>query len=220
MDFSRLRQGEIVAGLAGLALIICMFLDWYGVGDEGYSGWDTLTDFDGFLIAAAGVAGIALALLAAAGRRVNLGDLPRGCVTAALGAIATAIIVWRIFSDPATGDELDLEFGLFLGLASAIGVTVGATMALREGGFDPLPAVAGGRTRPAPPTTTRAAAAPTASASRSTGTAKTRARSGSGRSASSGSASSRGSSSRSGSRSSRSGSRSASTRKRSSGGKK
>ena len=65
MDFSRLRQGEIIAGLAGLALIITLFLDWYGAGDESASGWDSLTDFDGFLIAAAGVAGIALA---AAGR--------------------------------------------------------------------------------------------------------------------------------------------------------
>jgi hypothetical protein len=206
MDFSRLRQGEIIAGLAGVALIITMFLDWYGVGDDGVSAWDSLTDFDGFLIAAAGVAGIVLALLAAAGRKLNLGDLPRGCVTAALGAIAVALIVWRMFADPAAGGDLDLEFGIFLGLASAIGVTVGATMALREGGFEPLSTVAGGRTRSAPATTARAAAAPAARSSSSSRSTSTRKKSPSTRKKST--------SSRSGSRSRSTGSR------RSSGGRK
>jgi hypothetical protein len=189
----------MIAGLAGLALIISMFLSWYGAGDETADAWDTLTDFDGFLIAAAGVAGIALALLGAAGRRVNLGDLPRGCVTAALGAIAVALIVWRMFSQPVPGT--DLEFGLFLGLAAAIGVTVGATLALREGGFDPLPAVAGGRTRAAPTATTRRATA---------GRSSSRA----GSSSRSSSARSKGSSRSAGSRSGSSGGRRSSSRKK------
>ena len=226
MDFSRLRQGEIIAGVAGVALLITMFLDWYGVGGEAASGWDSLTDFDGFLITAAGVAGIVLALLAAAGRKVNLGDLPRGCVTAALGALAVALIVWRMFADPAPGTELDLEYGIFLGLAAAIGVTVGATMALREGGFDPLPAVAGGRTRPAPTTTTRAA---TSAGSAGTASARTTPAKRSSRSTSSRSSSSRSTTKKSGSRSTssrgRSSSRSTSSRsgsrsRRSSGGRK
>ena len=160
MDFSRLRQGEIIAGLAGLALIIFMFLPWYSLGtgvpqlnipdipgidtsaiqlpevDDTASGWDALTDFDGFLIAAAGIAGIALAGLAAAGRRVNLGGLPRGSVTAALAVLASLLIFWRLFAQPSPG--ADLEIGIFLGLAAAIGVAVGALMALREGGFEPV----------------------------------------------------------------------------------
>jgi hypothetical protein len=166
MDTSRMRQGEIVAGIAGLLLIIFLFMPWYGtLGgleapdvsvpdipgidegpfppadsdlDDDASGWDALTDFDGFLIAAAGIAGIALALLAAAGRRLNVAGLPRGAVTAALGALAVALIVWRIFAQPTPG--ADLEFGIFLGLLAAIGVTAGAVMALREGGFEPLAA--------------------------------------------------------------------------------
>ena len=207
MDFSRLRQGEIVAGLAGVALIIFMFLPWYGAGGDDADAWDSLTDLDGFLIAAAGIAGIALTGLAAAGRKVNLGGLPRGCVTAALGALATALIVWRLFAQPFPG--VDLEFGIFLGLAAAIGVAVGAVMALREGGFEPLVAVAGGRTRvasaaSAPTTTRRAPAAPKKRSS--AGSKKT--------------TSSRTKSSGSRSRSTGSRSRSTGTRKRSSGGKK
>jgi hypothetical protein len=162
VDFSRLRQGEIVAGIAGAALIIFLFLPWYSLGinapnieipdipgldegpiepqdvdvDDDASGWDSLTDIDGFLIAAAGLAGIALALLAAAGRSLNLGGLPRGYVTAGLGALATALIVWRIFAQPTPG--ADLKIGIFLGLLAALGVTVGAVMALRERGFEPF----------------------------------------------------------------------------------
>jgi hypothetical protein len=162
VDFSRLRQGEIVAGIAGAALIIFLFLPWYSLGidapdvslpdipgldegpiappdadvDDDASGWDSLTDIDGFLIAAAGLAGIALALLAAAGRRLNIGGLPRGYVTSGLGALATALIVWRIFAQPIPG--ADLKVGIFLGLLAAFGVTMGALMALREGGFEPL----------------------------------------------------------------------------------
>jgi hypothetical protein len=160
LDFSRLRQGEIIAGVAGLALIIFMFLPWYSLGidppeidipdipgidtsgiqppevDDDASGWDSLTDFDGFLIAAAGLAGIILAGLAAAGRKVNLGGLPRGSVTAFLGVLATALIFWRLFAQPTPG--ADLEIGIFLGLAAAIGVAVGALMSLREGGFEPV----------------------------------------------------------------------------------
>jgi hypothetical protein len=210
LDFSRLRQGEIVAGLAGLALIICMFLPWYGLGlggdvptveipdipgideeslggledspevDDDADAWDSLTDFDGFLIAAAGMAGIALALLAGAGRRLNLGGLPRGSVTAALGALAVGLILWRIFAQPVPG--ADLEFGIFLGLAAAIGVTVGATMALREGGFEPLVGVTGtgtgarraasSRSASSRTATTKRAPAKKSGSSRSSGTRK------------------------------------------------
>jgi hypothetical protein len=228
MDFSRLRQGEIVAGLAGLALIVFMFLPWFGTGletpelpdvpeipgvdtgafeqpevDDDLSGWDSLTDWDGFLIALAGLSGIALAGLAAAGRRLNLGDLPRGGGTAVLGALATLTIVFRLLADKG-----DLEFGIFLGLAAAIALTVGALLALREGGFEPLATVAGGRTRAATggaTTTTRRASSGSSSrssSSRSSSSSSTKSRSGarSGGSRSSGSRS-RSSSSRGGSRS-------------------
>src|SRR5918999_4517447 len=131
MDFSRLRQGEIVAGVAGLALLVCMFLPWFGLGietpdvevpdipgldpsaipdspdvDDDVSGWDSLTDWDGFLITLAALSGIALAALAASGRRLNIG-LPRGGGTAVLGSLATLTIIWRLFADKG-----DLEFGI------------------------------------------------------------------------------------------------------------
>ena len=229
MDFSRLRTGEIIAGIAGIALLVFMFFDWFegggggfevetqtqelpGVGEvevptgggtaepEGVSGWDSLRDWDGFLVLLAGLSGVALAMLTALGRRINLGGAPRGAGTAVLASLATLMILWRWL----LGDQADVEFGLFLGLAATIALTVGALMALRDGGFEPLVKVAGGRTRTAASaSTTRRAAS--GSARKSSGS-----RSGSSRSGSRSSAS----------RSSSSKSRSSSSRGRSGGGRK
>ena len=79
LDSSRLRTGEIVAGIGGVALFVFLFFDWFGGGAEvsgslvngtatlshpGISGWDALTDLPGFLIILSGISGIALAYLA------------------------------------------------------------------------------------------------------------------------------------------------------------
>jgi hypothetical protein len=192
LDSSRLRTGEIVAGIGGVALFLFLFFDWFGGGAEvtgnvvngtatlshpGISGWDALTDLPGFLIVLSGVAGIALAYLAAAGQRVNV-PVRRGAITALLGALAVLLILWRMFAGSPT-----LKIGVFLGLAAAIAITAGALMALGEDGFQPLVAVAGGRTRaasasapaetPAPPP----AAPPAKSSSRSSGSTTTTKRS-------------------------------------------
>jgi hypothetical protein len=158
LDSSRLRTGEIVAGIGGLALFVFLFFDWFGGGAEvsgslvngtatlshpGISGWDALADLPGFLIILSGASGIALAYLAAAGQRVNI-PARRGAVTALLGALAVLLILWRMVAGSPT-----LKIGVFLGLAAAIAITAGALMALGEDGFQPLVAVAGGRTRAA-----------------------------------------------------------------------
>jgi hypothetical protein len=190
VDSSRLRTGELVAGIGGLALFVFLFFDWFGGGAEvtgsvvngtatlshpGISGWDALGgDISGFLIIMSGVAGIALAYLAASGQRVNI-PAPRGATTALLGVLAVLLILWDMFAGSPT-----LKIGVFLGLAAAVAITAGALMALAEDGFQPLVAVAGGRTRavsasapaatPAPP----AVAVPAESSSSSSGSTTTK----------------------------------------------
>ena len=161
MDSSRLRTGELVAGIGGVALFVFLFFDWFGGGGFGgnLDGWDGLgSDFTGFIVALTSVAGVALALLAASGQRVNI-PLPRGGVTAVLGSLSVAIILWRFFANPG-----DLKVGIFLGLVAAVAIAVGAIMALRDDGIQPLVAVPGGRTRAA----SASAEAPTAEATAAT----------------------------------------------------
>jgi hypothetical protein len=186
LDSSRLRTGEIVAGIGGLAMFVSLFFDWLGGGAEltgsagnleltrsGISGWNALTDLPGFLIILSGVSGIALACLAAAGQRLNI-PLRRGAFTAALGALAVLLILWRMVAGTPT-----LKVGIFLGLAAAIAITVGALMALAEDGFEVFVALPGGRTRtaaasapPATPSPPTAAAASATTATRSGSTRK------------------------------------------------
>jgi hypothetical protein len=184
-----LRTGELVAGIGGIALFVFLFFDWFGGGAEvtgsvvngtatlshpGISGWDALGgDLSGFLIIMSGVAGIALAYLAAAGQRVNI-PAPRGATTALLGALAVLLILWDMFAGSPT-----LKIGVFFGLAAAVAITAGALMALAEDGFQPLVAVAGGRTRaasasaPAATPSAPPAAAPAKSSSSSSGSGST-----------------------------------------------
>jgi hypothetical protein len=188
LDSSRLRTGELVAGIAGLSLFVFLFFDWFGGAAEvsgslvngtatlshpGISGWDALTDLPGFLIILSGISGIALAYLAMSGQRVNV-PVQRGAITALLGALAVLLILWRMFAGSPT-----LKIGVFLGLAAAIAITAGALMALAEDGFQPLVAVPGGRTKAAaasppaatpapPPAATSAKPAPSSSGSTTT----------------------------------------------------
>ena len=220
MDSSRLRTGEIVAGIGGVALFVFLFFDWFGGGAEvsgsvlngtailshpGISGWDSLVDLPGFLIILSGVAGIALAYLAAAGQRVNI-PVRRGAITSLLGVLAVLLILWRMFAGSPT-----LKIGVFLGLGAAIAITAGALMALGEDGFQPLVAVAGGRTRAA------AASAPTATPTPPPAAAPVKSGSGSSRSTTTRkrAATTRKTTARSRSRSKSSSSRSSSSKKKS-----
>jgi hypothetical protein len=146
LDSSRLRTGELVAGIGGVALFVFLFFDWFGGGGftGNLDGWDGLgADATGFIVALTSFAGVTLALLATTGQRVNL-PIPRGGLTALLGTLSVAIILWRFFANPG-----DLKIGIFLGLAAAVAIAIGAVMALREDGFEPLVVVPGGRTRAA-----------------------------------------------------------------------
>ena len=185
MDSSKLRTGELVAGIGGVALFVFLFFDWFGGGaggdrqrgrrhgdpdrSPGVSGWDALTDLPGFLIILSGVAGIALAC---SGDRRAAGEHPGtpGRRHRGLGTLAILLILWRMFAGSPT-----LKIGIFLGLAAAIAITAGALMALRRTGssrWSRLPGAAQAQRRHAPTATQPAAppvGAPDAGSTRSSG---------------------------------------------------
>jgi hypothetical protein len=156
MDFSRLRTGDLIAAIGGIALIGFLFMDWFSVesigaagspspipsgvpegfeipGAEttstGISGWDGL-GFDGFILLLTGLAGIKLAGLRAAGKKL-IGPLPFAGWLVLLGSVAETLIIWRIFASP---NDADLEIGIFLGLIAAAAVTLGAWLSSRDDG--------------------------------------------------------------------------------------
>jgi hypothetical protein len=155
LDTSRLSQGELIAGVSGLALLVVMFLPWYGVDfnfggvsdSETVNAWEVFSWIDILLfLAALAAVGSAVVKLA----DVDLPDVPVAAIVAGLGAVAVLLVVYRVIDTPGPDipqiieNNIDFgrKFGLFLGLIAAGGVAYGGYRQMSEA---PQPA------QPAPP---------------------------------------------------------------------
>ncbi len=147
MDLDKLNQGEKIAGIAGIVLLISLWLAWYsgakvnGIevpGAGSASGWEALSLID-IIVFITAVVAIASAFLAA-----NEGDagLPvaLSAVVTALGALSVLLILFRIIDVP-TGDipdgvdvSIGRGFGIFVALIAAAGVTYGGYLGMQEEG--------------------------------------------------------------------------------------
>jgi hypothetical protein len=146
MDINRLTLGEKIAAGAGILLLIFMFLSWFGydtgaseiaeqfgvdTGDDtiGFNAWESF-DFIDLVLALTAIAAIALAAMKASANRVEL-PVSAATVVAALGGLATLLILFRIISPPSDADR---EFGVFLGLLAAAAIAYGGYRAMQEEG--------------------------------------------------------------------------------------
>jgi hypothetical protein len=139
----RPTPGEQVAGIAGLALILTMFLfAWYGVdvpGVNGFDAFDAFGDWFNIILVFAAFAGMELAVFGAGSERM---PVSLSVVTTVLGGISTIILLIYIISPPGiptfgeAAPEIDLsrEFGVFLGLVELVALTVGGYMTMQEEG--------------------------------------------------------------------------------------
>jgi len=144
VDTSRISFGEMVAGASAVALLIFMFLPWYGVSTEvpGFeasvnaNAWEAFSFIDILLFL------VILVTLGLVGARAT-GNLPAnlpaplGLIVAIAGAIALVLIVIRIISIPGPdvdiqGVEFGRKIGIFLGLIAAGGITFGGYTAMNE----------------------------------------------------------------------------------------
>jgi hypothetical protein len=139
---SRLSRGELIAGGSGLALLVVMFLPWYGVdvnlggfsASESGNAWEVFSYIDIvlFLVGAAAV-GLAVARLADVALPP---DLPVGTILTGLGALAVLLVLYRIIDVPGTDIPATVDFGrkfgLFLGLIAAGGVAYGGYLSMGE----------------------------------------------------------------------------------------
>ena len=144
MNFTVLNRGEKVAGIAGLLLILIMFIfDWFAVQGVpnlgGLDAWESygVTDIVLFVTA---LAAIGLPLMAASDAEVGL-PVALSAIVTALGIISVILVIVSIVSPPSysvpfTDRSVDTNtnVGVFLGLIAAIGVTFGGWLAMQEEG--------------------------------------------------------------------------------------
>ena len=142
MNTNKVSQGQLIAAIAGAALLIIMFFSWYGVGGDlsdaaGAFGIDTTAnawqsfDFTDLLLFLTGLIAIAGAVAAATG---NTLPFPVGTVTAAAGAAMTLLVAYRILNQPGPNDVIDVKFGAYLGLVACIAIAYGGLRSQSEDG--------------------------------------------------------------------------------------
>jgi hypothetical protein len=145
VDTSKLSQGELIAGVSGLALFVVLFLPWYGVdvnvggfsASESASAWEAfdMTDIVLFLVAGVAVGAAALRLADATPE-----GIPVAAIVAGAGALAVLLVLYRLIELPgpdipdAAGAGIDFgrRFGIFLGLVAAGGVAYGGYRQLSD----------------------------------------------------------------------------------------
>jgi hypothetical protein len=126
MDLRRLRAGEWIAGLAGLLLLVSLFLPWYSSPEA--TGWEALAVND-VLLAAAALFAI-VTLLVTAGQPVPAVPIFLDALMALAGIIASLLVLVRVGFLP--GDADSREAGLWAGLAGTLGIAVGGWISMRD----------------------------------------------------------------------------------------
>jgi hypothetical protein len=148
---SKLRPADIVAGVGGLALLITLFLSWYGlevpqirtIGADGmisvlhtFAGDVTATAWQAFsvtdvVLALAALVAIALPVVTAlaSGPAKPVAFTVLGSVGSIL---AVLLILYRLLNQPGPNDIVGLRYGAWLGLAAALVMLAGCWGALRD----------------------------------------------------------------------------------------
>jgi hypothetical protein len=171
----------MIAGIAGLVLLVDLWFKWYGVKVSGGGGllkgfsigvsanaWQSFGFIDIVLFLVALIA-IGVAVLRALDRLPEMPYPPATLLTLA-GGLAVLLILFRIIDTPVDtqgvqGIDVTRKIGVWLGLLSAAALTYGGWRAMQESGASFADLGAGGRTRGTAPATgggAAAAASPTA----------------------------------------------------------
>jgi hypothetical protein len=159
MDVNRLNRGEQIAGIAGVALILIMFIfDWFSVsaagGGPSFGGnaWEVF-DFIDIVLFITAIAAIGLALVAASATEVNA-PVALSAVVAGLGILSTILVLYRIIDPPdgGLGDLVDVStsIGVWLGLICSAAIAYGGWAAMQEEGTT-FGGQVGGTPPPPPP---------------------------------------------------------------------
>jgi hypothetical protein len=123
-----LRPGEWVGAIAGLGLLVALFLPWYSVGGEDATAWQAFSVTDLILAAAAALA-LSVALCVLFGISVSY-PVAGSSVATGFGFIAVVLIAIWMLNPPGGGDP-SIEVGAWLGLVSAIAVTIGGYLGMQ-----------------------------------------------------------------------------------------
>jgi hypothetical protein len=153
-DISRLRRAhQVIAGGAIGLFVFMFFFKWLGASyssslggvnvGSSLNGWHSFTDSRWIWLLTIIVA-LGAVVLVATQRRLELPIEP-GVIVAALGALSTLLILYRILHHPSGGASttvgavhlsysFGIKIGIWLGLIAAAAITYGGYLVMREEG--------------------------------------------------------------------------------------
>jgi hypothetical protein len=136
----RLSQGQIIAAVGGIVLLVAMFLPWVGVSGPSLpsglpGGMDTSTSeniwkgssLDIYLLIT-GVVALLPALLAVTDSAAEFSFV--SAATLLLGLVAVILVIAFLTVD--FPDGADRKIGAFIGLGAAVVIAVGGFRAMQE----------------------------------------------------------------------------------------
>jgi len=143
MTLNKVRVGDLLAGLGGLALLGLMFAPWYqfleGVyvgtrviapNDTMQSAWESLTVLR-FALALTALLGIAQ-LVTTVYERTTAWPVASQVFLAAIGSITSVWTAIRIVNPPGPNFAADVRWPGYVGLLATLAVTAGAWWSMRE----------------------------------------------------------------------------------------
>jgi hypothetical protein len=127
MNLRRLRSGELLAGAGAVALLVVMFLAWFG----GRSAWESMAIARVVLVALIACA-LTLVVLTVTSRTVALA-CSAAAITVGVGALALLLVAYRVVvNEPGPNATVAIETGAYLGLALVLAVIAGAWRTLAD----------------------------------------------------------------------------------------
>ena len=135
MDLARLRFGDWVMGLGGLAVLLVMFLDWYEVptvvGVIGFNAWESFAVNDVILALAAVMALTAFVLTAV--QPTAAVPLALASLTTLVALVALVLVAIRVIWTPdIDGVDTDRATGAWLGLVAVTVLAAGCLASIRD----------------------------------------------------------------------------------------
>jgi hypothetical protein len=123
-----LRPGELVEAIGGLGLLVAGFLPWYSAGGVDATAWQAFSVTD-LILAATAVMGMSVGACVLFGLSVSY-PVAGSSVATGFGAVAVVLIVIRMIDPPGSGGP-SVEIGAWIGLVSAIAITIGGYMGMQ-----------------------------------------------------------------------------------------
>jgi hypothetical protein len=128
VNLRKLRNGDWIALAGGVAMIVALFLPWYGAGGQTANGWQSLTVID-VVLAICALFGIAQWFFTVQ-QPTPAFPLAVAGLGAWTGLLAILLTVIRLIDSPANG--LGVEYGAWIGFAAALTLFTGAWRSLGD----------------------------------------------------------------------------------------